>query len=151
MSEVDEVAERVYNIERSFAWWTEAPILPTVDHAFEYLRPIISSRSWRSKYKVQLPLMVDFDQSTAYDGCYFSPGLYPDGYRCYGKIALAPTGRRISVLVHELAHYVAFTAFGHDSAHGKKFTLTYIHLLGDFVNSGLAELMARHFIEEGLL
>ena len=123
----------VYNSERYMPFWYNAPAISNANEAHLLVRDLLKV----SRYSKHLPeswkfVSVDFVQNnTDFEG------LFTPSYRLC-NIKLATNGQRLSVLIHEVTHFIEWELLK-TLGHGKIFVKLYAELLCDAISKETAK------------
>ena len=148
---------KVYDAERMCSWWGKSAITESAEANY-IINQMKASQVWEDKYKVRTDLVVSFDpvplaDKSAYDGAFLCEGyILNDEWIKGRRIVLAPTGRRLSVLLHELAHYVTFDYYPRAQIlnHGFNFLWFYCQLVRDFMGVDQAKELVVSLVKCGV-
>lgn len=118
---IDKNTNRLYNAERWVEFYYKSPKIESPEHCKYIWYNMVHARFWEV-FDIYKPLLFDFKNDPALDGCYY---FQPK----FGYIEISDTGRNLSVLLHEIAHHIAFTKLNANDNHGPLFANTLILLM----------------------
>lgn len=132
----DTQRERVYRSEReTFGEPNDETTLDLGDHAavVAYVETITKTRWWRSRYGT-MPIYVEDRGGRGYRG---------RAHSWRSTISIPRLARRRWIVLHELAHLLAYRRHPASAAHGPEFARAYLDLLRRFMPDRFVPLLGR--------
>ena len=136
--------QALYDAERSLSLFYEHPLCSPQE-----------AKNIAHSLKLERRVDIVFGRTTEYDGCFFAP-TYEEWTTSNngGHIVLSATGRRVCVLLHELAHHYVLQDYFSDRMtihqHGPQFAWRYVKLVWAVFGKHHAITLANAFVKHGV-